>query len=102
VDTVKARGKPSAAHHVLAYARGVFNYAIARDIIDQSPCDRLKPSMLIGPKGTRHRVLDDDEIKCLWDASERIGYPYGPLWQLLLITGQRRGEVGEAEWSELI
>lgn len=100
VDAVKSRGKPSAAHHVLAYARGLFNYAIARDIIDHSPCDRLKPSTLIGPKGTRHRVLDDDEIRRLWAASEHIGYPYGPLWQLLLVTGQRRGEVAHARWSE--
>lgn len=100
IDALKARGKPSAAHHLFADIRRFFNYAVARDIIDHSPCDRLKPSILIGPKGTRHRVLDDDEIKRLWAASEQIGFPYGPLWQLLLITGQRRGEVAHARWSE--
>jgi integrase len=29
-----------------------------------------------------------------------MGYPYGPLFRLLLITGQRRSEVGEARWCE--
>ena len=100
IDAVKARGKASAAHHLFADIRRFFNYAIGRDIIDQSPCDRLKPSALIGRKAIRHRVLDDDEIRALWAACERIGYPYGHLWQLLLITGQRRSEVAHARWTE--
>ena len=27
-------------------------------------------------------------------------YPYGPMYQMLLLTGQRRGEVAGARWSE--
>ena len=29
-----------------------------------------------------------------------MGYPYGPLFQMLALTGQRKSEVAEARWSE--
>src|SRR5437868_2435933 len=31
----------------------------------------------------------------------RLGYPYGPLFQLLMLTGQRKSEVAEMRWSEI-
>ena len=36
----------------------------------------------------------------IWQATQKLGYPYGPLFQLLALTGQRRSEVAEARWSE--
>jgi len=45
-------------------------------------------------------VLSTDEIKAFWRASAQLGYPYGPLMQLLLLTVQRKSEVAEASWSE--
>ena len=36
-----------------------------------------------------------------WAATESLGYPYGPLLQLLLLTGQRKSEVAEMEWKEV-
>lgn len=100
IDAVKVRGRDCMAHHLLAHMRRVFNYAIGRDMLEYSPCDRLRASSLIGERVVRKRVLSDDEILALWRASERIGYPYGPLWQLLLVTGQRRSDVANARWSE--
>jgi integrase len=99
IDVVKARGTESAAHHLLAYTKGLFNYAIARDMIEHSPCDRVKPSVLIGPKTHRQRVLNDDEIRALWLACERAG-AFGKLAQLILATGTRRGEAAFARSEE--
>lgn len=101
VDAVKSRGSPSAAHHLLSYARRLFNYAVDRDLIEHSPCERLKAGSLIGRKVIRQRVLTDEEIKSLWIAAHKMGYPYGPLCQLLLITGQRRGEIAGSRWAEI-
>ena len=42
----------------------------------------------------RERVLTDSEIKWLWRAAGDLGEPFGPALRLLLLTGQRRGEVG--------
>jgi len=49
----------------------------------------------------RDRFLNDSEIVWFWKACEKIGWPFGPLFQLLLLTGQRRDEVGQMEWSEI-
>ena len=60
----------------------------------------MHPSRLIGPKEPRTRILKDVELWALWEAAERMGYPFGSLVQVLMLTGQRRSEVAEARWSE--
>jgi hypothetical protein len=56
--------------------------------------------MVIGKKAVRTRVLKDDELRLMWNAADAMGYPYGPLFRLLALTGQRKSEVAEARWSE--
>jgi integrase len=98
------RGRPAVhqAHNLLGHVRRLFNWAIARGVygLDRSPCDRMKPHDVIGKKEVRQRVLNDAEIRALWAAAEALGYPYGPLFKLLVLTGQRKSEVAEARWSE--
>ena len=53
------------------------------------------------PELSRDRVLTDHELRAVWKAAEEIGYPFGDAIQLLILTGQRRSEVLEAEWSEI-
>jgi integrase len=101
IDAVLNRGFPSAAHHLFADIRRLFNFAIARDTLEHSPCDRLKPKDLIGPKPVGQRVLTDDELRALWRATTSLGYPFGPLYRLLLVTGQRKSEVAYARWREV-
>jgi integrase len=48
----------------------------------------------------RQRVLTDAELRALWRAAESLGYPLGPLFQLLALTGQRKSEVAVARWRE--
>jgi integrase len=55
---------------------------------------------LIGERGVRQRVLNDAELRKLWSSAHRIAGAYGPLWQLLIATGQRRSDVALACWSE--
>lgn len=102
LDEVVARGAEYQAHNLLGHVRRLFNWAIARGSygLESSPCDRMKPRDVIGPKALRKRVLDQDEIFACWRASCRLGYPFGPLVQLLILTGQRKSEVGEARWRE--
>jgi integrase len=100
VEDIIGRGTPCAAHHLLAHMRRLFNYACARDHIEHSPCDRVKASVLIGPRVVRQRVLNDNEMRALWRVSALTPYPYGPLWQLILVTGVRRSEAVGARWCE--
>lgn len=102
VEAIADRPAPYHAHNVLGHIRTFFNWAIERGKygLETSPCDRLKPGRLIGKKKPRQRVLDETELLALWRASTRLGYPYGPLFRLLALTGQRKAEVGEARWQE--
>ncbi|TPK57339.1 DUF4102 domain-containing protein [Mesorhizobium sp. B2-4-19] len=50
---------------------------------------------------SRSRVLLHDEIKAVWKAAEKCGYPFGPMVQLLMLTGQRRDEIAELKWNEI-
>ena len=103
IDSITARGAERQAHNVYGHVRGFFRWAIGRGAydIEASPTDRLRPAELIGKKATRDRILDDKEIAAFWRACDNLGYPFGPLHQLLLLTGARKNEVGQARWSEI-
>ena len=98
LDEVVDRGSPILANRLLAVFRKMCGWAIDRGLIETSPCDRVKaPSVA----QTRNRVLADDELARIWKACDKLSYPFGPLTQLLALTGQRRDEVGGMRWSEL-
>ena len=103
IDEVVDRGALYQAHNLFGHIRTLFNWAIARGVygLDRSPCDRLRPAALIGKKIARQRVLTDDELRVFWRATHQLGYPYGPLFRMLALTGQRKSEVAEARWSEI-
>ena len=50
---------------------------------------------------SRDRVLSDEEIATFWKAAKAIGEPFGPLCQLLLLTGQRLREVAGMREDEI-
>jgi integrase len=54
-----------------------------------------------GAPPARERVLTADEIRWFWEACERVGAPYGPLLRMLLLSGQRLGEVTGMQRTEL-
>jgi integrase len=102
IDEVVDRGAPYQARNLFGHIRTLFNWAIARGVygIEHSPCDRLKIRALAGEKKARTRILNDEELAGLWAATDKLQYPYGPLFKLLALTGQRKSEVAEARWSE--
>src|SRR5262249_23632266 len=98
IQQYKDRGKIHHAHNLLGYIRRLYDWAIDQEVyagLETSPCDHLKPKKLIGKKTQRTRVLSEVEIRAAWIGAKRLGYPYGPLFQLLMLTGQRKSEVAE-------
>jgi integrase len=98
LDRVVDGGAPIAANRALAAVRKLFNWCVARDILSASPCAGVKPPTA---ERSRDRVLSDDELRLVWQAADQVGWPFGPLVQLLALTGQRREEVGRIQWSEI-
>ena len=75
------------AADVLTVCKSVFAWCAENGHVKASPAAALRPRTLIGKKVVRQRVLTDAEIKAFWHAAERLGYPYGRMHQLLLLTG---------------
>jgi integrase len=97
-DAIVDRGEPYAANRVFAHVRRLFNWCVSRSIVEASPCTGLKPP---GNETARDRVLFDDEVRLFWKATEAIGQPFGPMFRLLLLTGQRREEVASMRFAEI-
>ena len=98
LDAIVDRGSPITANRLLAHLRTVWTWAKGRDIITTSPFDGIKPP---SPEKSRDRVLTDQEIIWFWRACEKLGQPFGPLYRLLLLTGQRLREVAEMTEGEM-
>jgi integrase len=98
IDDIVDRGSPSTANHAFAAVRKLLSWATERGYIVRSPAEGLRnPSKLV----SRDRVLNDRELAAVWRTAKSIGYPFGPVVQLLILTAQRRGEVIGMRWSEL-
>src|SRR5262249_37588423 len=98
LDRVVDTGAPVVANRVFSVVRKLCNWALERDIIDASPCAGVKPP---SAEQSRDRVLTDEELARVWSAADRLSYPFSALIKLLILTGQRRGEVAGMCWSEL-
>ena len=48
---------------------------------------------------SRERTLDDDELRTVWNACQDD--TFGRVVKLLILTGCRRGEIGDLKWSEI-
>lgn len=97
LDTVRDRA-PVMANRNLAAVRKLFNWCLARDIIQVSPCTLIDPP---APERSRDRILSDDELRLVWNAAGADASPFGPLVKLLILTGQRLAEVGGMSWDEI-
>lgn len=91
-------GLPSEANHALAVLKTFFSWCQEQGLVSENPSDKVKKP---GKKLSRSRVLADDEIVAVWNSFEAEGYPFGDMGKLLLLTGQRRGEVIGMGWREI-
>lgn len=83
------------AHSIL---RQIFNFAIGRGDLSQSPMAGIEAPTIAKP---RDRVLSDAELAKLWPAMGDLGQPYADIYRLLLLTGQRLNEVVGMKWDEV-
>jgi integrase len=94
----KAATSPIAANRLISQITKIFNWAVKEGIIKSSPAVLLDRP---GEETERERNLSAEEIRAVWGAFDKIGYPWGPLFKMLLLTGQRRAEVAGMKWSEI-
>ena len=100
IDEIVNRGSPIAANRTLRIIRKMFSFAVKRGVLDASPCIEIDAP---AKENQRERVLTEDEIKMFWFGLDNAKMSDGTklVLKLLLVTAQRKGEVTQAEWSEI-
>ena len=98
LDAIVESGRPTMAARTLAYGRACYGWGVKRGKVDANPFAGLPVETT---SSSRDRVLTEDEVLIIWTAAAGMGWPFGPLFQILLLTVQRRDEVTGMRWSEL-
>jgi len=74
----------------------LFSWALEEGLVEHNP--------VVGtarrPERPRERVLTDDEIGAIWEATAGPG-DHNAIVRLLMLTGQRRQEIAAARWAEI-
>jgi integrase len=85
----RLKDTPSQQKHAAVYLKVFFNWAIAEEYLATNPLQAYKQGKAI----RRKRILTADELRAVWVASWEIEGLFGTIVRLLILTGQRRGEI---------
>lgn len=99
LDHIEDNHGPRMADVVLGIVRSIANWFATRNDGYVSPFTHgMRRVDRNG--GKRARILDDDELRRVWQQAEASG-SFGALIRLLLLTGQRRGAVLRMRWNDV-
>ena len=80
---------PSVANQSLAAASTIFSWAVVQEIVPFNPCRGIERNKM----QSRDRVLSAGEFPLVWSAFDSAGLIRGSALKLVLLLGQRPGEV---------
>jgi integrase len=80
---------PQTANQVKAAISAVFKFGIDEEVVAINPCKGVKDN----PTKARERVLSESEVKLFWEACEKVHLVKATALRVVLLTGQRPGEV---------
>jgi integrase len=99
-----AERAPHQAHNSLGHLRRLLAWASESGEFGAytSPLRDVRPSAWIDVrKMPRSRVLTTEELRAVWQAAVIMGYPWGDIIRLLILTGQRLREIADLSWPEI-
>ena len=98
--SLKGQRKPAPieANRTRAVLRKIFNWAISEDLAERNPVLGVPPP---GIERQRDRVLNDGEIRAIWDELDNEHPLIAAIFRLLLLSAQRRGEVLSMRWEDV-
>lgn len=98
VDEKLLAGRQVYANRIRAALVAFANWAWVRGYLNEHVGLRVaKPTK----ERARERVLSIDEVRAIYDACGELGAPWTALLRLLILTGQRRGEILSLRWEEV-
>jgi integrase len=96
LDGLTKDGKAAMAARTAAYGRACYSWAVKRGSLNANPFLNLP----LAPVEKRERVLTDEELRAIWQATGGPG-PFNAIVRMLMLTGQRREEVAGVTWDEI-
>lgn len=103
LERIVARGAPVMANRVGSITKQMFSYAQTRGLLDTSPCTNLTRTSIGGAEKPRDEFLSYPDIHKFWHGLEhvRCTESFKHALRILLITGQRRGELFKGQWKHV-
>jgi Arm DNA-binding domain len=98
LDAIVDRGSPAMANLLLRHLKHFLGWCVERSLIEANPAAGIRAP---AEMRSRDRVLTEAELAAAWVACDALGWPFGPLFQLLILTAQRRNEVAGMRWCDL-
>jgi integrase len=90
VKTMMARiESPSVANQTLAAVSAIFSWGLKEEIAPANPCKLVERN----ESKSRERILSESEVPALWKALDGIDSGNAAALKMILLTGQRPGEV---------
>jgi integrase len=89
---------PQVANQTLKGASAMFAWGIREEIVKVNPCALIEKN----ETKSRERVLSDSEIPKFWAAFGIAGLVAGTLLKMILLTGQRPGEVAHMRREHIV
>jgi len=97
LSAIAAESGPIAADRARAALSAFFAWTMREGLTEANPV--IGTNKLSNGK-SRDRVLSDAELAAIWKALPPLTDQYGAIVRLLILTGQRREEIGGLHWSE--
>jgi integrase len=89
---------PVLANQVLAAASAIFSWAAKQEIVVANPCRGVDRNAT----RSRERVLSSSEVPKFWDAFDDAGLVASSALKMILLTGQRPGEVAHMRREHIV
>ena len=97
LDDIAKSATPLQANRCQSVISAVFSWALDEGRISTHPALRIRRR---GEERSRELVMSSEQVKDFWQRLDSIFENAAIAIKLLLLTGQRLGEVTGAEWSE--
>jgi integrase len=96
IDAIAEARGPVTADRAKASLSTFFAWAIEKDYAETNPTRDIRAR---GRQSTTTRVLSEEELVAIW--AQALGGEYATIIRLLILTAQRKNEIGGLRWPEI-
>ena len=103
LEKIADRGARVLANRTASLTKQMFAYAVQKGLRSDNPCLVITKASVGGRERPRTRYLSYAEVWRLWKGLEAssIALPMKLAAKILLVTGQRRGELMLGQWTDI-